>query len=102
MNTKVKARAPAIAPRVLAPYTSPARRSECCEGEASAARARGKLAPHSSVVGRNVQSVRSKSTSKFTQGLNASEGSIGQKGRDSEIVHAVHPIVAAKPIWQIA
>ncbi len=51
-STRLTSNAPAIAPSVLAAYTPPTTRPESSPASATAAQARGKLAPQSSVGGR--------------------------------------------------
>jgi hypothetical protein len=62
MSRMLVPNAPMIAPTVFAAYTFPIIRPASCPGEATAARASGKLAPHKIVGGSTAQKQRARSS----------------------------------------
>src|SRR3984957_10518385 len=102
INTRLKASAPTMDPAVLAAYTSPVNRAGSSLFAAAAARASGKLAPHSNVAGKMARIARVRSRSKLIHGFVASHGSTGHHGSTCASVKAVQAIAAASRIWQPA
>ena len=69
-----------MAPSVFAAYTPPTSRAGSWPREATAASARGKLAPHSTAGGRTAQRHRSRSSWMRYHGLDVSSGRSASKG----------------------
>src|ERR1035441_3214403 len=99
IRTMLKARAPTIAPPVFAAYTRPTSRPGSPPRGATAASARGKLAPHSSAAGSTAHRQRTISSWKVYQRLVDRNGLIGQYGRESEGIKEVQGTVGAGAIW---
>ncbi len=68
--------------------------------EATAARASGKLAPHSKAAGRMAQVERARSIWKVNQGLVESTGLMGQYGSELASMQAVQATAPASSSWQ--
>src|SRR5262249_9339765 len=68
--------------------------------KAMAASANEKLAPHSAVAGKMTTNVRSMSTWKLNHGFEDNHGSIGQYGRTSASMCAVHATAPAIDAWK--
>ena len=66
---------------------------------AAAARASGKLAPHSSAAGSSAHKQRTMSIWKVYQGLVESSGLIGQYGSECDNWYAVQATAPASSIW---
>src|SRR4051812_7575372 len=90
---------PAIAPTVLAAYTPPASCAASCSVLATAASARGKLAPHSTAPGSTTQKQRTRSSCSVNHGVVAMYGLIGQYGNDSVSSYADHAIAPHSSSW---
>ena len=78
MISRLNARAPTIAPTVLAAYTLPTTRPGSWARDATALSARGKLAPQKNAAGTIEMTARRRSIWKLNHGPAASAGSIGQ------------------------
>src|SRR5437868_7292538 len=95
-------RDPTIAPTVFAAYTPPTSLAGSWPRAATAARARGKLAPQRIAAGRTVHSDRTMSNCIVNSGVFEIEGSIGQYGSDSMSIYAAHAIAAHSRTWHHA
>src|SRR5215471_13305242 len=78
MTIALNVRDPMMAPTVFAAYTPPTRRPGSSPCDATAARAKGKLAPHKQAAGRTAHRQRTRSTSKLVHGLSVGVVSTGQ------------------------
>ena len=87
---RLKPSEPRIAPKVFAAYTLPASLPESSVRFASAANARGKLAPHKHALGNTTQMHFETSTWNVNHGPGDSDGFIGQFGNATAIMNAAH------------
>src|SRR5436190_22421755 len=101
-STRLAPSDPTIAPTVFAAYTPPTSRAGSWPRSATAARARGKLAPQRIAAGKTVHSDRTISNCIVNIAVFEIDGSMGQYGSDSVSIYAAHAIAAHSRTWHHA